>query len=312
MNITHRRIVPFTSLFLTGSDNFKSVSDQSVEWCQSDSFNPEGRIFVIDCEARKIIVINRNGQKCVHTGSDFSFFAMIRFVLKIKASISIDFCGTKDSRAFLVFSRSGRIVAEKGVFSFFFTSISYNPKNKDSLELSAPYLFNRPGNEKFGYRTTFAKKEVTASKMISELSGQQIEETILDLGQIPKNPDGKILWIPKRTTTKGLWKDFIILTYFAQDRNCTIDIHFNNEKMIKKFSSMFFIKGRKMDLDKYLNILECKEINEIVFTGEKINYPHIIFSFGFTNEYHSLFIKLKKTGERDRIATVSRIAKELI
>lgn len=310
--ITNRRLVPFTSLFLTNSENFESICKQSLKWTESDSFNPEGKVFVIDCDSKKISVISRMGRKCVQRGEGFSFWTMLKFVLKIKPSISIDFCGTKVSRSLILFSRSGRTVAQKGLFSAFCTSAGYKAGQRNSLILSAPYLFNNPGDERFGYRTTTYRDETTATRKLSEITDCNIEGAILDLGQIPENPDGKILWVPKRTTTKGMWSDFIKLTYFAFENNCLIDVHFNSEKMLKKFSSVFFIKGRKMDLDKYLKTVTGEKLNDLVFSGETINYKHVVFSFGITNEYRTLFLKFKKMGERERIATVSKAAKGLI
>jgi hypothetical protein len=79
-----------------------------------------------------------------------------------------------------------------------------------------------------------------------------------------------------------MWNDFITLTYFAQKHRCSIDVHFKDEVMLRKFSAIFFIKGRKMDFDKYLNIITSRTADEIIFSNESISYKFIIFSFGFT------------------------------
>ncbi|HSW59281.1 MAG TPA: hypothetical protein VLJ60_00705 [bacterium] len=305
----YRRIIPFTTLILTDAENFISLIEQSSKWCSSDSFNPQGKVFVIDCDTEKTAVVNCGGVKYSEPSMDFSLY---KFIWSIKPSITIDFCNTKESKLLMLFSRSGRTVAANGLYSFFFSSTSYKQSFVNDLEQAAPYLFNSPGSERVGYRTTSIIDKSVECECTQNETYNEKEELIIDLGVIPADPSGKILWIPKRTTPKGMWNDFIALTYFAQKYRCLIDVHFKDEMILRKFSAIFFIKGRKMDFDKYLNIITSRTADEIIFSNESISYKFIIFSFGFTPEYRSLYFRLKKAGENERIATIAKIRKGLI
>ncbi len=305
-----RRIVPFTTMILTDAGNFISIIEQSLKWCSSDSFNPQGKVYVIDCDTEKTAVVNCGGVSYSEPSENFSLF---KFIWTVKPSITIDFCNTNESKLLMMLSRSGRTIASKSLFSFFFSSTSYKGSLANDLQQAAPYLFNDPGNERFGYRTTsIVDKTVECECIENRTESDKEEELIIDLGTIPTNPSGKVLWIPKRTTPKGMWNDFISLTYFAQQHNCLIDVHFKDEAILRKFSAIFFIKGRKMDFDKYLNIITSKTADEIIFSNGSINYKFIVFSFGFTPEYRSLYFKLKKAGENERIATIAKARKGLI
>ncbi len=307
-----RRIVPFTTVILTDAENFISIIEQSSKWCSSDSFNPQGKVFVIDCDTEKTAAVNCGGVKYSEPSKDFSLFNFIR---ETKPSITIDFCNTNESKLLMMLSRSGRTIASKSLFSFFFSSTSYKRSLANDLQQAVPYLFNDPGSERVGYRTTSIVDKSIECECLedkNEVEKGEKEELIIDLGAIPTDPSGKILWIPKRTTPKGMWNDFITLTYFAQTQNARIDVHFKDEVILRKFSAIFFIKGRKMDFDKYLNIITSRTADEIIFSNERINYKFIIFSFGFTPEYRSLYFRLKKAGEKEKIATIGRIRKALI
>lgn len=307
-----RRIVPFTTVILTDAENYISLIEQSSKWCSGDSFNPQGKVFVIDCDTEKTATVNCGGVVYSEPSDDFS---LIKFIRNIKPSLTIDFCNTNESKLLMLLSRSGRTVSSMSLFSFFFSSTSYKPSFVNDLKNAAPYLFNDPGSERVGYRTTSIVDKSVECECLEERNEREKgekEELIIDLGTIPESPEGRILWVPKRTTPKGMWNDFITLTYFAQKHKCLIDVHFKNEVMLKKFSSIFFIKGRKMDFDKYLNIITSPTVEEIIFSNERTGYKFIVFSFGFTLEYRSLYFRMKKGGEKEKIATMGRIRKVLI
>jgi hypothetical protein len=89
----YRRIVPFTTVILTDAENYISIIEQSSKWCSSDSFNPQGKVFVIDCDTEKTAVVNCGGVKYSEPSKDFSLY---KFIWSIKPSITIDFCNTKN------------------------------------------------------------------------------------------------------------------------------------------------------------------------------------------------------------------------
>jgi hypothetical protein len=307
-----RRIVPFTTVILTDAENYTSLIEQSSKWCSGDSFNPQGKVFVIDCDTEKTATVNCGGVVYSEPSEDFSLY---KFIWSIKPSITIDFCNTSESKLLMLFSRSGRTVAANGLYSLFFSSASYKNSSVNDLKSAAPYLFNNPGSERVGYRTTSIVDKSVECECLEDKNEREKgekEELIIDLGTIPENPEGRILWVPKRTTPKGMWNDFITLTYFAQKHKCLIDVHFKDEVMLRKFSAIFFIKGRKMDFDKYLNIITSPTAEEIIFSNGSINYKFIIFSFGLTLEYRSLYFRLKKAGEKGKIATIDKARKALI
>jgi len=313
MNIAKSRIVPFTTLIITGSDNFEDFRNEVSEWCRSDSFNPQGKVYILDCIDKRLSVGNKYGLKDMCPTAGFSLRTIFLIVLRIKPSISIDFCLTPLSRTIQFFSRSGRTFSRRGIYSFFLTSAGYKCSGEMSLRDCIPGLFNDPGNELFGFRTTskvkmnLRRQETTDSNQTDKSDA----DMNIDLGEIPAETGRRLLWVPKRTTEKGVWNDFIKLTYFAQKTNCRISAHFKTEQTFQKFSSVFFIKGRKMDLDRYITPIIGGKLNEIIFGDRGIEYEKIIFSFGITNEYRSLFFKLKKEGGQSKITTIQKIDKEL-
>ncbi|MGI6395157.1 MAG: hypothetical protein ACOX2F_10620 [bacterium] len=310
----NKRIVPFTTLILSNTENFDLLSKQIEKWCRSDSFNPKGTAYMIDSESGTGAKFNCFGTKKIEQGEENTLSSLCKFIRALKPSITIDFSNTKKSRTLSFFSRSGRTVGLRGLYSFFFLSSSYSKFYLNDLEKAAPYLFNDLENDRFLYRITSKIVDCEKpNKAKEEEIPQKDEELIIDLGEIPENPTGRILWVPKRTTIEGVWKDFIKITYFSQEENCLIDVHFKNEGIQKKFETMFFIKGRKMDLDKYLNIISEDTLEKTVFSDKgEVNYKFVVFSFGLSTEYRSLYLKMKKTGENSKLTTVTKIKKVLI
>ncbi|MBR4489672.1 hypothetical protein IKP13_03465, partial [bacterium] len=151
----------------------------------------------------------------------------------------------------------------------------------------------------------------------SEEEVEKEEKLVIDLGGIPEKPAGRILWVPKRTTARGMWTDFKNLTYYAEKENVTIDVHLKNEKAKKRFDSVFFIKGRKMDLDRYLNPIVCENLSDAIFEKSSPEYKKIIFSFGLTSEFFKVksflkqFGKEKSSDDSPRLTTTRRIGNYL-
>ena len=299
-----KRIVPFTTLLLTNRNNFTGFVIQAMEFAKSDSFNPEARIYVIDCDDKIVSVITREKEKKVKKDNGFSSWSIFRFILRIKPSLSIDFCGSSLSKFYLLFSRSGRTSARFSIFSLFFSKLSYIKRESSLISTAAPYIFNQADGERFGYRTTcYVSKDHRSKKSTIES-----DETFnIDLGRIPENPKKTILWIPRRGTIKNVWQDFIFLTFYAYKHKATIDVHFKNKKDQRSFNSVFFIKGRKMDLDNYLSPVITDSICDL-FQPEKVNRPEqIIFSFGMVPEYRSTRLKLKDISPKTKLTTITKL-----
>ncbi len=287
----NRRIVPFTTVFLVNDADFNRFVAEAVEWCSSDSFNPAGRAFVVNVQTHTISIINRLREKKVKPKREFSKLSLIYFILKVKPSLLISFSQRKTAKAILILSRAGRTVYRKSLFSFFFSDASYAQNDNVTIRSAAPYLFNEYG--RFGGRTTSFRGHASENREDGQLDVVDADDNdiTIDLGPLPDNPEGELLWVPRRTTMKSVWTDFIKLTFFAHKRNCRIVTQIRNQNELKSFSSIFFIKGRKPDMDKYLKFIESKDLFSIINDPGKhgiANLRSIVFSFGLTAEYNKV------------------------
>lgn len=284
-----KRIVPFTTVFLCNDKDFNDIVNQTIKWCSSDSFNPAGRAYTVNIETYTISIVNRLREKKIKPRKKFTRLSLIYFVLKIKPSLLISLSRNSISKSILFLSRAGRKVYPRGLFSFFLADTSFKFDKPPVIKKIAPYLYNSPDNEKFGYRTTVFRGMASENRNNGSIEIYDNDEDIrLDLGKIPENPEGDILWVPRRTTTKTVWTDFIKMTYFAEEMNCRINVQIKNEKDRNRFSTVFFIKGRKLDMDMYLNFIESEKLDEIIYAPEKFgigNLEWVVFSFGLTTEY---------------------------
>ena len=90
-----------------------------------------------------------------------------------------------------------------------------------------------------------------------------------------------------------------------------------DEKTKKRFDSVFFIKGRKNDLDRYLNPIICKNLSDAIFESGSPEYRKIIFSFGLTPEFFKLKSEMnqlgkeKDQGDPQKLTTMKRIGNYL-
>ncbi|MBP5407014.1 hypothetical protein J6Z19_07680 [bacterium] len=298
MKLNAERLVPFCTTILARIDKYEDISAQIKEWCESGSFNPQGKVYLVDCDRKKVKMFSLEGRKVATFEDDYTFFALIRFIQKVKPSCIIDFCNNPFSKTVVFFSHAGCAVCQKSLFSLFFAEAGYKKDSINSLKKAVPCFFNesKPG-ERFVYRQTSDSEIPEEFKELTENQIQEEEKLVLDLGSLPENPTGRILWVPKRTTARGMWADFKKLTYYAEKENCLIDVHFKNAKAKKRFDSVFFIKGRKMDLDRYLNPVVCENLSDAIFKKDAPDYKKIIFSFGMTSEYFKTKSFLKQTGK---------------
>lgn len=301
-----KRVVPFTTLILTNRNNFTGFVIQAIELAKSDSFNPEARIYVIDCHENTVSVISCDKEKKLKKDGGFSNFDIYKLIWKIRPSLAIDFGGTMFSRALLFFSRSGRTSARFSLFSLFFTKLSYVKRESSLISTAAPYIFNQTDGERFGYRkTSFStEKKIISSEFDSD------ETFNVDLGRIPKNPEKTILWVPRRGTIKNVWQDFIYLSFYAEKINATIDVHFKNKKDQRSFNSVFFIKGRKMDLDNYLTPLISDTVCENFEPSKAEKADEVVFSFGMIPEYRSTRLKLENISPETKLTTITKLRRE--
>ncbi len=305
-----KRIVPFTTVILCDDKDFNDLILQTVEWCSSDSFNPAGKAYLVNCESYTISIVNRLREKKVKPKKEFSKLSLIYFILKVKPSLLINFSQKPIYRHILFFSRAGRKAGYRNLFSLIFADITFKKTEAPILRDAAPYLFNSTEkDERFGYNrsTSFRGKAWIYEKGTVIVDDENNIE--LDLGNIPDEPAGEILWIPRRTTTKTVWTDFVVLTYFAQKENCKITVQVRSEKEYKSISTIFFIKGRKSTMDKYLNFIHAKTVEEILDSqADKTDINWIVFSFGLTTEYNRVRGKLEKiNGNNINLTTIKRI-----
>ena len=309
MKLNTERLVPFCTVVLTRIDKYGDLSAQIKDWCESDSFNPQGKAYLVDCDRYKVKMFSIENGKTVTFEDEYSFFALIRFIQKAKPSCIIDFCNSAMSKTVVFFSHAGCAICGRGFFSLFFAEAAYKKDASGILKKAVPCFFNdhEKENSRFVYRTT-SYADIPAEFMDqSEEEVEKEEKLVIDLGGIPEKPSARILWVPKRTTAHGMWADFKNLTYYAEKENCVIDVHLKNEKAKKRFDSVFFIKGRKMDLDRYLNPVVCENLSDAIFGSRSPEYKKIIFSFGLTPEFFKMKSLLRQTGKEKTSDNSSRL-----
>ena len=299
MKLNAERLVPFCTVILSRIDKYADLCGQIKEWCESGSFNPQGKVYLVDCDRNKVKMFSLENRKAVTFEDEYSFFALIRFIQKAKPSCIIDFCNSPQSKTIVYFSHAGCAICGKSLFSMFFAEAGYKKESAGVLKTAVPCFFNDPEKKdtRFVYRTTSYAEIPAEFAEQSEEEVEKEEKLVIDLGGIPENPVGRILWVPKRTTARGMWIDFKNLTYFAEKENLVIDVHLKNEKAKKRFDSVFFIKGRKMDLDRYLNPIVCENLSDAIFEKSSPEYKKIIFSFGLTPEFFKVNSILKQLGK---------------
>ena len=292
------RLVPFCTVILARIDKYEDLTAQIKEWCESDSFNPQGKVYLTDCDRNKVRMFYIENGKTAMFEDEYSFFELLRFIQKAKPSCIIDFCNNAQSKTIVFFSHAGCAICGHSIFSLFFAEAGYKKEAFGVLKKAVPCFFNDPEKERrFEYRsTTYADIPAEFVEQTEE-EVEKEEKLVIDLGGIPENPSGRILWVPKRTTARGMWTDFKNLTYFAEKENLVIDVHLKNEKAKKRFDSVFFIKGRKMDLDRYLNPIVCENLSDAIFEKNSQEYKKIIFSFGLTPEFFKIKSLLRQTGK---------------
>ena len=314
MKLNAERLVPFCTVILARIDRYDDLSAQIKEWCESDSFNPQGKAYLVDCDRNKVKMFSLKERLTATFEDEFSFFELIRFIQKAKPSCIIDFCDNAQSKTIVFFSHAGCAVCHKSLFSLFFAEAGYKKEALGDLKKAVPCFFNDPGKDK--RITSYAEIPAEFVEQ-SEEEVEKEEKLVIDLGGIPEKPAGRILWVPKRTTARGMWTDFKNLTYFAEKENVLIDVHLKNEKAKKRFYSVFFIKGRKMDLDRYLNPIVCENLSDAIFESGSPEYKKIIFSFGLTPEFFKMRSLLKQTGKEkasdgtQKLTTTKRIGNYL-
>ena len=318
MKLNGERLVPFCTVILAKIEKYEDLTAQIKEWCESDSFNPQGKVYLVDCDRDKVKMFSIENRKAVTFEDEYSFFALIRFIQKAKPSCIIDFCNSAQSKTIVFFSHAGCAICGKSIFSLFFAEAGYKKEALGVLKNAVPCFFNDHEKEKrFVYRSTSYADIPAEFVEQSEEEVEKEEKLVIDLGGIPEKPAGRILWVPKRTTARGMWTDFKNLTYFAEKENVLIDVHFKDEKTKKRFDSVFFIKGRKTDLDRYLNPIICKNLSDAIFGSGSPEYRKIIFSFGLTPEFFKLKSEMnqlaKEKDQRDpqKLTTMKRIGNYL-
>ena len=209
MKLKEKRLVPFCTAILARIDQYENLSAQIKEWCESDSFNPVGRVYLADCDRKKVKMFSVENRKVSAFEDDYTFFALIRFIQKAKPSCIIDFCNNTLSKTVVFFSHAGSAVCQRSLFSLFFAEAGYKKAFANDLKKAVPCFFNesKPG-ERFVYRQTSDSEIPKEFEEPTENQIQKEEKLVLDLGALPENPTSRILWVPKRTTARGMWGDF--------------------------------------------------------------------------------------------------------
>ena len=246
------RLVPFCTVILARIDKYEDLTAQIKEWCESDSFNPQGKVYLTDCDRNKVRMFYIENGKTAMFEDEYSFFELLRFIQKAKPSCIIDFCNNAQSKTIVFFSHAGCAICGHSIFSLFFAEAGYKKEAFGVLKKAVPCFFNDPEKERrFEYRsTTYADIPAEFVEQTEE-EVEKEEKLVIDLGGIPENPSGRILWVPKRTTARGMWTDFKnrVREIFADNWiQVSVKVHFSslNEKYAVESFFRFFIF--KMDI----------------------------------------------------------------
>ena len=138
MKLNAERLVPFCTVILARIDRYEDLSAQIKEWCESDSFNPQGKAYLVDCDRNKVKMFSLKERKTATFEDEFSFFELVRFIQKAKPSCIIDFCNNAHSKTVVFFSHAGCAICRKSLFSLFFAEAGYKKEALGNLKNTAP------------------------------------------------------------------------------------------------------------------------------------------------------------------------------
>ena len=266
-----KRFTPYTTVIIAGNAQEADLCRQTEEWCQSESFNPEGQVLIVNRENKTIQKFKKNSRMEL-TETDGSISEMIR---KCKPSCTIDMSGKLSNKIIMLRSHSGINVAQRSLFSLLFFNYSYSKNKKNSLRDAVPFFFNSDSSS----RTT-SNKKINEELFRDSMNMNGI--AVADLGEFPEKPKKNILWIP---TLQTAMKDFIKITYMAAESESRIYVFIPNEAFEKKFSAIFFAQGREKDYAKYLSLVKGETLSEAIFGNDSADYSEIIFSQTHFIEY---------------------------
>ncbi len=274
------RIIPYSTLFIVPKqfEIYSEILKEIKLWVVSDNFPNNSIATILDIETGKYVKITKenNKEKIVSKSIDTSFFSILNFIKQENTSLLIDLCGTIKSKIFTFLSFPASKVGAYSIFSTPVVNHRISRKKVSpnfSLKEVAPFLFNKEDMERFDYATTknFTQQEIEQlKKEAMEMENQKAD----DLGKLCENFETEILWIPNQNSIKQVWKDFIKITFYAEKLKAKINFFVKDEETLKKTSSVFYIKGRKIDFDKYLTVV----VGEENFEALKTKSEKIIFS----------------------------------
>lgn len=317
-----KRLIPFSTLFITDMPFVPENSDSSLiyqikQWVESKSFNANGIVnllYVGEKAAQLHTIFLKKGvfKNKMKDVTERSFPQLCKKVHQLNPALTVIVATSFKAKMLAMCSRADCKIGPRGVFGFFHYNRSF-PMKADSFILAEdiPELFNNAALKSIGYAQTrfidnfkqFAAEAMERTRKVKNTKESQDvatghdEHESVDLGELIEDAPRYLVWIPNAKKSKTAFRDFADVTYIAERFGVSITAFFRDEKLLKKFSKDFYIKGRKKDFDKYLLIeIGDRDLCERLSLGAQISI--------FSSSLDSLYRRERKKLGKEKVTTL--------
>ncbi len=234
----------FKTCIIVRHRNISSIERDVQEIIFSDSFHENATLTVADIENRSTYNYKRKSSSV--TPKIFSTIKEMRNSLRNeKFSLVVDVCHSLQSGLICRFSGAGKAV---GLGAGPLLKIFYNEivDPTDLLSIGnylKSKIFTAPG---------YSNKECDFMNN-PYLTGKESLKN--EPEALTNDENAPLIILCPGKDRKNYWDNFVIATKEAFKRNSYLAIYLENEKHLKEFTEVFFIMGRKSDLDKNAQLL---------------------------------------------------------
>lgn len=320
--MTQKRLIPFSTLFITDIPSTSESSDSSLihqikQWVGSKSFNASGVVYLLSLYKNESQLHTFNLKKGVIKSSikemeKDSFIQVCKRMNRLNPSLTVVVATSLKAKMLALCSGADCKIGAQSIFGFFHYKRSF-PMKLDSFILAedVPELFNNAALKSIGYAQTrfidnfkqFAQEAMGRTKKpqndaeSKDITVSYDAHESVDLGDLIDDASQYLVWIPNAKKSKMAFKDFADVTYIAERFGVSITAFFRDEQLLKKFSKDFYIKGRKKDFDKYLLVeIGDRDLCERLSLGAQISI--------FSSSLDSLYRRERKRLGKEKVTTL--------
>ncbi len=335
-----RRLIPFSTLFLWEDNNGATegipqtvLIEQINLWMKGDSFNRNGVVYLLTVEAQKKILytfsISSTGSiaKNSENISELSGFSLCLRLRALNLSLVISLSPSATMGIYAVCSGAGHTIGPSSLLSLLLYKERFGRITAEKpfrLSQDIPNIFNDISLKSTGYIQTkyiedfsrlvdryHTKREEHKKHhrdLVAEFgkSASHHAHESIDLGKIvdEKASAGYLLWVPHAKKSKTAFKDFVDITFIAEQQLLSITAFFRDEQSLKQFKKDFYIKGRKIDFDRYLHVtVGDRELCDRLALGATLTL--------FSSSMDSLYRRERKRLGAEQVTTLHSYKKRM-